>query len=129
MNGIKITTLVLGASDNPARYSFQAISRLRAGNFPVVAIGNRQTVVADVVVHKGLTIEKIENIHTVSLYLSPSNQTPYQDFILALKPQRVIFNPNTENPDFQIILESHGIKTVEACTLVMIATGQYDVEK
>jgi predicted CoA-binding protein len=114
MNGIKITTLVLGASDNPARYSFQAISRLRAGNFPVVAIGNRQTVVADVV---------------VSLYLSPSNQTPYQDFILALKPQRVIFNPNTENPDFQIILESHGIKTVEACTLVMIATGQYDVEK
>jgi uncharacterized protein len=117
------TTLVLGASANPARYSNIAINRLRRYNHPVVAIGKRNGVVGDTPVE---TAErKIEGLDTVTLYLNPGNQKQYYDYILDLNPKRIIFNPGTENDELVKMAKEKGIEAVEACTLVMLSTGQY----
>ena len=119
----KKKTLVLGASDNPARDSFMAIDRLRAHGHSVVAVGRKQMVVKDVMVDS--SIKTADDIDTVTLYLNPENQTPYYDEILALHPRRIIFNPGTENPELAQLAAAKGIEAVEACTLVMLATHQY----
>jgi len=116
-------TLVLGASANPSRYSFLAINKLRANGYPVVAVGKNDASVADVKIFK----EKIasENIDTVTLYLNPVHQKEYYDYIVSLKPTRIIFNPGTENPELSKLATQNGIEPVQACTLVLLATGQY----
>src|SRR5918993_4958282 len=116
-------TLVLGASKNPQRYSFLAINRLRKHGHPVVAIGKREAVVADV----PITVEKESHpdVDTVTLYLSADNQKQYYDYILGLHPKRIIFNPGAENDELYDMAEKNGIKPIEACTLVMLSTGQY----
>lgn len=119
----KKKTLVLGASDNPSRYSYLAIRRLRSLGYPVVAIGRKQTVVEDVPVSKEKT--PVEGIDTVVLYLNPFHQQEYYDFILSLKPKRIIFNPGTENEELEELAEKNGIQPVEGCALVMLGTGQY----
>lgn len=116
-------TLVLGASENPARYSNMAIQRLLSNQHPVVAIGNRTGNVNGVDITK--ETPEFENIDTVTLYLNPTNQQPYYDYILSLKPKRVIFNPGTENDELEAMLRDNGIEAKEACTLVMLSTGQY----
>jgi predicted CoA-binding protein len=117
------TTLVLGASTKPDRYAYKAIVSLRNHYIDVVAIGKREGVVADVTIQKELTAFK--NIHTITLYLNPSNQVPYYDYILSLMPKRVIFNPGTENADLQKKLRESHIAYEEACTLVMLSIGNY----
>jgi len=117
------TTLVLGASDNPSRYSYLAIRRLRAMGYPVVAIGRRDTRVEDVVI--GKRTQPFENIDTVTLYLNPSHQREYYDYILSLKPRRIIFNPGAENDELGSLARAQGIQTLDACTLVMLSTRQY----
>lgn len=116
-------TLVLGASENPQRYSNMAISLLRSYNHPVVAVGNRAGKVGDVSFSKEQVTD--EDIDTVTLYLSPKNQEGYYDYILSLKPQRIIFNPGTENEELEKKAIDKGIKVQEACTLVLLRTGQY----
>ena len=116
-------TLVIGASDNPERYSYIAINRLRKFNHDVIAIGNRVTKVADVDIQKGLP--GLKGIDTVTLYLNPTNQIPYYDYLLQLKPRRVIFNPGTENIELENKLLENNIETIEACTLVLLSTGQF----
>ncbi len=117
------TTLVLGASDNPARYSNLAINKLRRFNHPVVAIGRKTGKVADTDVET--ITRKIDNLDTVTLYLNPSNQKQYYQYIMDLKPKRIIFNPGTENEELAQMAREKGIEPVEACTLVMLSTGQY----
>jgi predicted CoA-binding protein len=117
------TTLVLGASANPARYSYLAIQRLRRNNHPVVALGKKTGAVADTTVET--TPRTIENLDTITLYLNPANQKQYYDYILGLKPKRIIFNPGTENNELAELSKKQGIQTMEACTLVMLSTGQY----
>jgi predicted CoA-binding protein len=119
----KKKTLVLGASENPARYGNIAVHRLMSYQHPVVAIGKREGNVAGVPIIKDTPA--MDDIDTVTLYLNPSNQVPYYDYILSLKPKRVIFNPGTENDELEEKLEAAGIKPVIACTLVMLGTGQY----
>ena len=116
-------TLVLGASKNPDRYSFIAINRLRKHGHPVVAIGKKESVVADVPI--GIEKEVHEDVDTVTLYLSAQNQKQYYDYILGLHPKRIIFNPGAENDELYDLAEQKGIKPIEACTLVMLSTGQY----
>ena len=116
-------TLVLGASANPARYSFLAINRLVQHHHPVVAIGMREGLVGNVPIIKDHP--PIEDINTVTLYLNPVNQQPYYDYILSLQPKRIIFNPGTENDELTALAEKNGITTMEACTLVLLGTGQY----
>ena len=117
------TTVVLGASTNPARYSFLAIERLRNRNHPVIAIGKRKGTVGDVMIE---TEKKyFPNIHTITLYLNPDHQKEYYNYILSLKPQRIIFNPGAENHELASLAATQNISAIEACTLVMLSTGQY----
>ena len=116
-------TLVLGASDNPSRYSYLAIHRLRNHGHPVVALGRRRTVVSDVQVEKEK--KHFDNIDTVTLYLNPLHQKEYYDYILSLKPKRVIFNPGAENDELALLATQNNIQPMEACTLVLLSTGQY----
>lgn len=117
-------TLVIGASENPERYSNKAVKMLQDYQHEVIALGN----------NKGKKINGLEivndvnndeSIDTVTLYLNPKNQEPYYEKILALHPRRVIFNPGTENPAFEQVLKEHNIEPIEACTLVMLRTNQY----
>ena len=119
----KKKTLVLGASDNPSRYSFLAVHRLRSYGHPVVAIGKKNGVVNDVTIDKEK--KPIENVHTVTLYLNPAHQKQYYDYIVSLKPQRIIFNPGAENDELAELATRNGIKPLDACTLVLLSTNQY----
>ena len=116
-------TLVLGASLKPDRYSNLAIHRLVNYDQAVVAIGLRSGEVAGITIHTFLT--SFDDIHTVTLYLNPSRQKQYYDYIIGLAPERVIFNPGTENPEFYDILQEAGIDVEVACTLVLLSTDQY----
>ncbi|TVZ57178.1 hypothetical protein OD91_2486 [Lutibacter sp. Hel_I_33_5] len=120
---MKNVTLVLGASLKEERYSNKAIKRLRSNNKQVKAIGLRQGIVDDVTIEN----QKIfyEDIDTVTLYLNPKRQKEYYKYIIALKPNRVIFNPGTENEKFVKQLLENNIISEVACTLVLLATNQY----
>ncbi|PZF74416.1 CoA-binding protein [Taibaiella soli] len=116
-------TMVIGASENRERYSNMAIHRLRQHNHSVVAIGNRKGKVEDVDI---ITEHPdVHDIDTITLYLNPQNQKAYYDYILSVKPKRIIFNPGTENEELEHLAEKEGIQTMEACTLVLLGTGQY----
>lgn len=116
-------TLVIGASTNPARYSNMAINRLVEHKQTVVAVGLKKGVVAGVPI--ATEKENFEGINTVTLYLNPKRQEEYYDYILSLHPERVIFNPGTENPEFYKILREHDTDYEAACTLVLLGTNQY----
>ena len=120
---MKKKTLVLGASDQPHRYSYLAIQRLRNKEHEVIGIGKHTGEVGDV----SIETEKrpIENVDTVTLYLNPAHQKQYYDYILSLKPKRIIFNPGAENEELKQLALENNIQPMEACTLVMLSTGQY----
>lgn len=116
-------TLLLGASTKPERYAYRALHELRKHGHEVVALGNYSGRVADVDLQ--IRWPTATDFDTVTLYLSPENQKIYQEKIVLLKPKRVIFNPGSENPSFAHLLRANGIEVEEACTLVLLATGQY----
>lgn len=120
---MKKKTLVIGASTNPSRYSYLAISRLVESNHPVEAIGLKKGTVSGVEI---LTNQPhFDAIDTVTLYVNPKNQEEYYQYIIELKPKRVIFNPGTENPEFYNLLKENKIEVEVACTLVLLGTNQY----
>lgn len=116
-------TLVIGASTNKERYSYKAIHSLVDKSHQVVAIGSKKGMAFDIPIET----EKLEfqAIDTITLYLNPIAQEAYYDYILSLKPRRVIFNPGTENSTFYKLLAAHNIQYEVACTLVLLATNQY----
>lgn len=116
-------TLVIGASDDSSRYSNLAIKSLRKHHHDVVAIGNRPGKVADISFGK----ERIpfDDIDTVTMYINPTRQPDYYDYILSLNPKRIIFNPGTENPELEQLARERGINPMRACTLVLLSTGQF----
>ncbi len=116
------TTLVLGASPNPARYSFRAIKTLQNKNIPVIAIGRREIDADNLRIRTGMP-EDIGPVHTVTLYLNAENQKEYYDYILSLNPRRIIFNPGTENREFADFLRNRNIEVVSDCMLAMLACG------
>ena len=116
-------TLVLGASDNPSRYSFLAVNKLRLNGHPVVAIGRKAGRVGDVNIDTEKGPE--DDVDTVTLYLNPTHQQEYYDYILSLHPRRIIFNPGAENEELEKLAQQQHIQTMEACTLVLLSTGQY----
>ena len=111
-------TLVIGAGANPNRYSYRAVHLLRQYEHEVVAIGLRKIQIADVQVETEPI--SFDAIHTVTLYLNPQRQEQYYDYILSLHPQRIIFNPGTENPVLKQKAKALGIEVVEYCLLVML---------
>lgn len=116
-------TLVLGATTNKDRYAYKAIHSLTDNSHQVVAIGKQNGMAFDVPIET----EKIDfkGVNTVTMYLNPQNQKEYYDYVISLNPKRVIFNPGTENPEFESILNQNNIQTENACTLVLLATKQF----
>ncbi len=117
------TTLVVGASPKPDRYAFKAVVKLREQGFPVIAFAPRNGECGGVQIQTEW--DDSWDVHTVTLYINAKKQVEYMADIIALRPKRVIFNPGTENPDFEEELVRNGIEAIEACTLVLLATRSY----
>lgn len=116
-------TLVFGASLKPNRYSNLVVRRLVDSGIETYAYGLGEGEVSGVNISN--TLSKINDIHTITLYLNPKRQEEYYNKIISLQPSRVIFNPGTENPTFYNLLEKNGIEVDVACTLVLLSTGQF----
>jgi len=116
-------TIVLGASANPSRYSYLAIKKLTAHHHPVVAIGKKKGAVGEVSIETDHL--PVSDVDTITLYLNPTNQQQYYDYIFNLKPKRIIFNPGTENEYLIKKAKENNIETVVGCTLVMLSIGNY----
>jgi predicted CoA-binding protein len=120
----KFKTLVYGASLKPYRYSHRAVRMLNLNGYEVIAIGLREGEIEGIKIHTDQP--KIENLHTVTLYLNAQRQTAIYDYLLSLKPKRIIFNPGAENPELVKLATSKGILCENACTLVMLSIGEYE---
>jgi predicted CoA-binding protein len=124
MNNKRTTVAVLGASPKPERYSNQAVRLLLEHGHRVIPIHPAIKEIEGLPVSASLS-DVAEGIDTLTIYVSPALSTPLTDDILALRPRRVIFNPGTENPILNAVLTEAGINTEEACTLVLLNTGQF----
>ena len=111
-------TLILGASSKKERFSYLAMKSLTERQIEFVAISSKEGEAFGVTFKRGKPEEK--EIHTVSLYLNPEKQKEYYDYIVNLKPQRIIFNPGTENGELFKIARENNIEVVLGCTLVML---------
>ena len=116
-------TVVIGASTNAERYSYKATERLKDHGHEVVPVGLKEGEIHGLQILTGQP--EVQNVHTVTMYVGPQNQPSYYQYILGLHPKRVVFNPGTENPEFEEMLVKSGIEPVEACTLVMLSVGNY----
>lgn len=116
-------TLILGATPNADRYSFMATALLVEKGHAVYPFGIKKgEILTTPIINEWPSTESID---TVTLYLGPAAQEAYYNAILDLKPRRIIFNPGTENPILNQLAIEKGIETIDACTLVMLKTGQY----
>lgn len=116
-------TLILGASTNPERYAYIAAHKLKQYGHDIVNVGLKKGEVA------GVEIEPMGHIHgdihTVTMYVGATNQKGYYDYVLNTKPKRIIFNPGAENSELEMLAIESGIEVENACTLVLLSTGQY----
>ena len=118
------TTVVIGASPVPERFSNKAVKALRNYDHKVIALGLREGMIEDITIQKGYP-EINENVDTVSLYIGPAQQVNKYEYILSLKPKRIIFNPGTENEVLKNLAKENNIEVVENCTLIMLNSGVY----
>lgn len=124
MGTIKNKTLIIGASIKPARYSYKAAEKLLAHNHQIRMIGNKAgELFGQPIVN---SCDAYDDVDTVTMYVGAKNQSSYFDYIVSLKPRRVIFNPGTENPELENVLTQNDIAFEQACTLVLLSTGNYD---
>lgn len=113
----------MGASTNPERYAFKAAHSLLKHGHEIELVGQKE---GEIVGNKIKTdYPDFNNIDTVTMYIRPRNQPNLYDYILKQKPRRIIFNPGAENPEFKQLAQSQGIETEDACTLVLLTTGQF----
>lgn len=120
---MKNKTLIIGASVNPERYSYKAAEKLLAHKHEIYMIGNKPGELFGLEISKEQTA--FDDVDTVTMYVSAKNQTGYYDYIKSLSPRRVIFNPGTENAEYEAQLSEAGIESEIACTLVLLATNAY----
>jgi predicted CoA-binding protein len=100
-----------------------AVQRLEAAGHQVIALGLHAGKIGKVPIYD--KIEDWGSIDTVTMYLNPYHQQGYYRYLIELKPERVIFNPGSENFELEALLVDKGIKCLNACTLVMLSTGQF----
>ena len=118
-------TVIIGATPNTARYAYLAAEMLTEYDHEIVLVGVKT---GEVFGNKILNIREkpaIENVDTVTLYIGAQHQPEWYNYIFSLKPKRIIFNPGTENNTFEQLAEEQGVEALEACTLVMLRTGQF----
>ena len=116
-------TLLIGATTNQERTAFQATHKLKNAGHDVILLGTREGSVAGIPITHGFP--QLTDIDTITLYLNPIRQSDYYDYIISLKPNRIIFNPGTENPELVNMAKEQGIEVELACTLVLLSTNQY----
>lgn len=118
---------VLGASSDPSRYSYKAIQMLKEYGHKPIPVHPRETEVLGFTVEKEIAelVKKGIKVDTLTMYVNPVLSSKYTGDIVKLNPGRVIFNPGSENPELEKELKKNGIKFEEACTLVLLRTGQY----
>ena len=116
-------TLVFGASLKKERISHMAVRRMASQGRNVVAIGGRAGHIEEVEILTGHP--SFEEIDTITIYMGEKGQEEHEAYLFSLKPKRIIFNPGAENPGFAIKARQQGIETINACTLVMLSTGEY----
>ena len=117
--------VVLGASPKASRYSNMAVRQLKSNGYKVIPVNPGHPVVEGLETVSTLS-DINEPVHTLTLYLSPVWSERIEDDIINLKPERVIFNPGTESGKLRESLSNSGIPYLEACTLVMLSTGQFN---
>lgn len=118
-------TVIIGATPNPTRYAYLAANMLTQYRHEIVPLGIKKGMVANHEIEDIRNKPAIENVHTVTLYIGPQRQPEWYDYIIGLKPKRIIFNPGTENEAFEKLAEEKGIEALEACTLVMLRSNQF----
>ncbi len=118
-------TVIIGATTNTSRYAYKAAERLTGANVEFVPVGIKKGIVFGESILPIQEKPAIENVHTVTMYIGPQNQPEWYDYILSLQPTRILFNPGTENEDFQQMAIQKNIEVVEGCTLVMLGVGTY----
>ena len=118
-------TVIIGATTNPSRYAYKAAERLLGADVAFVPVGIKKGTVLGQAILPIREKPMVENVHTVTMYIGPQNQPEWYDYILSLKPKRILFNPGTENDVFQNMAEAQGVEIVEGCTLVMLGVGTY----
>jgi hypothetical protein len=118
-------TVIIGASTNSARYSYLAAATLRQYGHEFVPVGLKKGMIFGKQILDIRSAPEITDVDTITLYVSPSHQSGLEDYLLRLKPKRVIFNPGTENEQLEQTLEKAGIEVSESCTLVLLRTGQF----
>jgi len=117
-------TVVLGATDNPSRFAYKAVHRLLQHGHEVVPVGIKKSQVGGLRIITDMN-DPIEEVDTVTLYVGPQNQPSWYDYIISLKPKRIIFNPGTENPELERLARENNIEPLHHCTLVMLASNSY----
>lgn len=118
-------TVIIGASTNPARYAHLAAGMLAEYDHEIVPMGIKTGEVAGKAILDIRRKPRVQDVDTVTLYIAPRHQPEWYDYIMSLKPKRIIFNPGTENDEFEKLAEEKGIETLEACTLVMLRSNQF----
>ena len=118
-------TVVIGASPNPGRYAYKAAFDLNDHGHEFIPVGIKKGVLHGKQILDIRTSPAVTDVDTVTMYIGPQHQPPYYDYILSLQPKRIIFNPGTENPEFEKLAQAKGIETEEACTLVLLSIGSY----
>jgi predicted CoA-binding protein len=118
-------TVVVGASPNPSRYAFLAAEMLTQGGYEMIPVGIKKGEVFGKMIQDIRSRPRINRVHTITLYIGPEHQPEWYEYLLGLKPKRIIFNPGTENEPFMKMAADAGIEVTVACTLVMLRTKQY----
>jgi hypothetical protein len=118
-------TVIFGATTNPARYAYLAADMLKQYGYDFVPVGIKEGAVFGKQILPLAQHPPVTDVDTITLYVGPQNQPPWYAYILGLRPRRIIFNPGSENPELAQLARQAGIETLEACTLVMLRTGQY----
>jgi uncharacterized protein len=118
-------TVILGATENRMRYAYVAAEMFDERNIPFIPVGIKKGKIFGQEILDLRTKPEIKDVHTVTLYIGPQNQEEWYDYIISLKPQRIIFNPGTENPELMSLAKENGIQVCQACNLVLLSTGQF----
>jgi hypothetical protein len=116
---------VLGASPKEDRYANKVLHKLADKGHEAIGVNPAQPGIPGFLVVKSLE-DLPADVHTLTMYVGPERSTPLADAILAKGFQRVVFNPGSENPELESRLEAAGVEVLEACSLVMLSTGQWD---
>jgi predicted CoA-binding protein len=117
--------VILGASENPDRYSYKAFQMLKQSGYAVIPVSPKLKELEGSLVAGSLKEIK-EPVDTLTMYVSPEKSSQMTEEILSLKPRRVIFNPGSENPELREKLQKDGVRVIEACTLVLLRTHQFE---